>query len=389
MKILVFDKFLGYQVGGAQSSLHYLLKNLKGDFEFIGCEVKKAFSAEKYKIDANILIDTNDTNNINKIDANIRMNTNDTNIKRISIRECPRFPYFEYWLNRKKIENFITSQKADLLMAQGLWGAIAINAFSGKTIYFIRDEYHFNKIPIYQTGFKKFFKKIYLFSQWPFIRQVFQDNKKAIEKADLVMANSQFMANQIKKIFKKEAEYIYPLIDVLKLTETKTPSIDQREFITLIGSELIKGRPIVEKIAEIMPEHKFIIVGRNFSKPFWKNNVLYQPWTKNVSEIYQKTKIVLIPSIINEAFARVAVEAMALGIPALGSKRGGIPEVLDEEFLIEDMWNIQKWKEKILEIEKNYDKYPVNLKERALKFDAREQIEKFKEIIKDKFNISL
>jgi len=374
VKILVFDKFLGYQVGGAQSSLHYLLKNLKGDFEFFGCEVKEAFGADKYKIDANILMNTNDTNR---------------GIERISIRECPRFPYFEYWLNRKKIQKFIAGQKADLLMAQGLWGAIAINSFRGRTIYFIRDEYHFNKIPVYQTGFKKFFKKIYLLSQWPFIRQIFQDNKKAIEKADIVMANSEFIANQISKIFKKETEFIYPLIDVGSLIKTEIPPVTKRFFITSIGPELIKGGLIVEKLAKIMPEHRFMIVGRNFNKPVWKDNILYYPWVKDSLEIYEKTKILLVPSICNDAWAAGATKAWALGTPALGSKRGGISEVLEEEFLIDDIWDIKKWKDKIIEIEKNYEKYPELLKQKALKFDAKEQIERFKKIIKEKLNIEV
>lgn len=364
MKILVFDKYLGYQVGGAQNSLHTLLKNLKGDFKFLGCDVNRSFSAQKYKL-------------------------SEWEVERIQIKEFPKFPYFEYWYNRKRIKEFILSQKADLLIAQGLWGAIAINIFPGKSVYFIRDEYHLNYIPITQTGIKKFFKKIYLFLQYPFIASIFKDNKAAILKADMVISNSKFIANGIKNKFDRESEIVYPLIDVFGMTSNDGNINNNREFITVIGSEGIKGGRIVENIAKIMPNHQFMIVGRNFDQPIKKANVLYQPWSKNIEDVYRKTKILLAPSIVNEAFGRVAVEAMALGIPCIGSDRGGIPEVLEPDFIIKDVYNLEAWKEKILGTEKRTDNLSEKLKQKALEYDAKNQIVKFKEIIKEKLNFDL
>jgi glycosyltransferase involved in cell wall biosynthesis len=365
MKVIVFDKFIGYRIGGAQNSLQLLLKNLKGDFRFLGCDVRKAFSAEKYKLP-------------------------EWEVERVKIKEFPRWPYFEYWYNRKRVKKFIASQKADLLIAQGLWGAIAINAFSGKSIYFIRDEYHFNYIPVVQRGIRKFFKKIYLLLQWPFLSRIFKDNRDAILKADIVISNSKFVADNIQRIFNCESEIIYPLVDVLAMMQEKEKFLDKDDkFITSIGSEIIKGRQIVEKIAKIMSNYQFMIVGREFKKPIQKANILYYPWSKNIKEVYTKTKILLAPSIINEAFCRVALEGMALGIPCIGSNKGGIPEVLGPEFIINDVWDIEKWKEKILEIESHYEQYPEKLKQKSLGFDAVEQIGKFKKIIQEKLNINL
>jgi len=351
MKVIVFDKFIGYRIGGAQNSLQLLLKNLKGDF-----------SAEKYKLP-------------------------EWEVERVKIKEFPRWPYFEYWYNRKRVKKFIASQKADLLIAQGLWGAIAINAFSGKSIYFIRDEYHFNYIPVVQRGIRKFFKKIYLLLQWPFLSRIFKDNRDAILKADIVISNSKFVADNIKRIFNRESEIVYPLIDVLRMAND-LHSIDKK-YITSIGSEIIKGRQIVERIAKIMPNHQFMIVGREFSQPMQKANILYYSWSKNIREVYAKTKILLAPSLWEEAFCRVALEGMALGIPCIGSNKGGIPEVLGSEFIINNVWDIEKWKEKILEIENNHEQYPEKLKQKALEFDVVEQIEKFKKIIQEKLNINL
>lgn len=367
MKIIVFDKFIGYRIGGAQNSLHYLLKNLKGSFKFLGCDVKKAFSAEKYKLP-------------------------EWEVERIKIKEFPRFPYFEYWYNRKRIKKFIASQKADLLMAQGLWGAIAINAFPGKSIYFIRDEYHFNKVPIYQKGLKKLLKKLYILSQWIFIKKSFEDNTRAIKRASVVMANSGFMAKKIESLFGKKTDFIYALVDVASLEKEIIPPSEEREFIISIGSEVIKGKDIVEKISKIMPEHKFMIVGREFKNPIWKENILYYPWSTDALDIYKKTKILLVANIIDESIPRMgrtALEAMSLGIPAISSKTKNVSDFLGDDFLVANRDGIGLWKEKILEIEKNYEQYSEKLKQQAIEYDAAKQIERFKKIVNYKLGINL
>ena len=80
---------------------------------------------------------------------------------------------------------------------------------------------------------------------------------------------------------------------------------------------------------------------------------------------------------------------MSLGIPCLGSDKGGIPEVLGSEFIIDDVWSIEKWKEKILEIEKKYEQYSEKLKQKTLEYDVKKQVAKFKEIVNYKLGINL
>ena len=367
-KIIVFDKFLGYKVGGAELSLKKLLENLSGDFRFIGCEVRKSFSAKKLK------------------EENFP-------VERIKIKEIPRFPYLEYFLNRKKIIKFISKQEGDCLFSQGLWAGLGVNNFQGKTVYFARDEYNLNQIINYYSGIKYWFKKIYLFTQYPFIKKLFSDNEQAIKKADLVIANSDFMRKMIKEKFGRESEVIYPVVDISKLQKVILPPLNERPFLTLIGSELLKGRPIIEKIAQKMKNHQFMIVGRDFKKQIQKDNILYQPWLKNSLEIYKKTKIFLIPSLWQEAFCRVGLEGLSLGIPCIGSDKGGIGEVLEKKFLIKDVWETNKWVEAILMIEQNYQFYSEMAKEKINgkkeKFDAVNQVEKFKKLIREKLNLNL
>ena len=47
-------------------------------------------------------------------------------------------------------------------------------------------------------------------------------------------------------------------------------------------------------------------------------------------EIYNKITHLIVPSLWNEPFGRIIVEAYSQGIPVLGSNRGGIPELIEE-----------------------------------------------------------
>ncbi len=52
--------------------------------------------------------------------------------------------------------------------------------------------------------------------------------------------------------------------------------------------------------------------------------------------VYSTTKLLLMPSLWNEAFGLVAAEAMLNGIPVLASKRGALPETIgDAGFLFD------------------------------------------------------
>jgi glycosyltransferase involved in cell wall biosynthesis len=56
------------------------------------------------------------------------------------------------------------------------------------------------------------------------------------------------------------------------------------------------------------------------------------------------TKVLLVPSQWPEPFGRVAVEALANGIPVVASRTGGLPEAVgDAGILVEDFSNAAAW----------------------------------------------
>lgn len=50
---------------------------------------------------------------------------------------------------------------------------------------------------------------------------------------------------------------------------------------------------------------------------------------QDAMSIYPSIDFLIVPSIINEAFGRVIIEAYSYGIPVIGSNRGGIPELIE------------------------------------------------------------
>ncbi len=57
------------------------------------------------------------------------------------------------------------------------------------------------------------------------------------------------------------------------------------------------------------------------------------PWGRQLFEELDKAQLFILPS-ITEGMPRSLIEAMARGLPALGSDTGGINELLDNEYLV-------------------------------------------------------
>ena len=68
-----------------------------------------------------------------------------------------------------------------------------------------------------------------------------------------------------------------------------------------------------------------------------------------IKEIYSKSDIIVFPSVWQEPFGRIAIEAMSFGIPVVGSNVGGIKNIIIDGktgFLV-DPFDLKGWKDKI------------------------------------------
>ncbi len=249
-----------------------------------------------------------------------------------------RFFYYEYVLNIKNIERKIASLDFDKVVTQNRWAPAVVNAANNlgkESVYFLRDETSLGDINNYYCGLKRLARDVYKAAELPGIYKFNSDNEKALNEATKVIANSNYMAERLWEKYRVQADVIYPKVDFPNLKK----SYEQAQYentisndgIVLIGDTRIKGVDTFLEIAKCFPNEKFYIFGKNktFISPL--KNVTHMGWSNNTAYPFSRAKVVIVPSIWNEAFGRVAVEANFLDIPVLVSNKGGLPEAVNYE----------------------------------------------------------
>lgn len=93
------------------------------------------------------------------------------------------------------------------------------------------------------------------------------------------------------------------------------------ELIRIFSSGAVNGRLIIAGTGD--PEYESKL--RTSANPAF---VEFLGWV-DPAVLFQRIDFLIYPSILNEPFGRGIVEAMSQGVPAIGARRGGIPEVID------------------------------------------------------------
>ena len=108
------------------------------------------------------------------------------------------------------------------------------------------------------------------------------------------------------------------------------PQPDKGVFVfARIAAELVRRRPDIPLL---------VVEGRGTAGWLQRTgldlgalgNISVMANTPDPRDFYQVSRLVLMPSLWWESFARVAAEALINGIPVLASRRGGLPETLHE-----------------------------------------------------------
>jgi len=254
--------------------------------------------------------------------------------------------------------------------------------WKAKILVFVRCyDYWFN--PFFPSWWKRIYNE-------PFNRFRSRRNLAILQEADLVLANSKFTAKKLYKVG-IEAEVVYPFID---FSSYKVPRSGRGDFILFIGPTYLKGVDIVLQIAKKLPGQRFLIVGsvtRSLKEEIRRyKNVELRCFCEDMKEVYAKVKIVLVPSIWEEPFGRIPIEAGISGIPTIGSSRGGLPEsVGNGGILINDIWDIGKWVRTIEKLDDPvvYGEFSEKAIENAKRFGFERTFQEFKELIDTSLNL--
>ena len=85
-----------------------------------------------------------------------------------------------------------------------------------------------------------------------------------------------------------------------------------------------------------------------------EKHVIFFGYQKNTLSYIKNADLLVLPS-NNEPFGRVLLEAMYIGIPAIGTKTGGIPEIIEDGVsgLLVDYGDVEALKNSIIKILKN------------------------------------
>ncbi|SHI29382.1 glycosyltransferase [Wenxinia saemankumensis] len=155
------------------------------------------------------------------------------------------------------------------------------------------------------------------------------------------IANSAFTADWYARNHGLAATVIHPTFRP-EAYRTRT----SRQVVTFINPHPLKGLHTAIGIARACPDIPFLFVDgwgldpaeheRRDAALAGLPNVTLVPRTNDMRDVYGRTAILLVPSLWQEAFGRVAAEAQFSGIPVLASRCGGLPEAVGPGGLLVD-----------------------------------------------------
>ena len=237
------------------------------------------------------------------------------------------------------------------------------------------------------SGKKLSFWKGPLFYLWVFLRK--KINLYDSKKVKKCIAISEVVQKRLKKYLNKNAEIIYPPVEISKFKYKKNGDY------WLSVNRLIdhKRVDIQLKAFEKLSDEKLIIVGSyeqsvhfkkyvKYIKRIKPKNVEILSWVdeKKLIELYANCKG-FITTALDEDFGLTPIEAMASGKPVIAPSEGGYKEtILDGKTgkLIENI-NVEKLVDAIKKVGKNPEEYKSDCLKQSKKFDTKVFVEKIKQ----------
>lgn len=232
----------------------------------------------------------------------------------------------------------------------------------------------------YTKGYSKLMQfliaqKLNKLRQWDFLSS---------NRPDILIANSKHVQKRIQKYWRRNAQVIYPPVDVKRFTPQKN-----HEDYFLIVSALTSFKKIdlaIQTFNKI--KRKLVIIGDGAQKDYLKaianDNIEFLGYKDDhtVRDYIENCRAFIFPG--EEDFGITPVEAMAAGKPVLAYGMGGVLETVQagvsgEFFRKPTPKSLEDGLARLLANEKNYD--PHKIHSIAEQFDTSVFVERMKKII--------
>ena len=328
--------------GGAEISMYSILKNLQ---EKLGWEILSVTDVRYKK--------TEELDDFNKIKLHLTSHEN---------REM-------------EIEKAILNFKPDIIMTQLMWSDIALKLAKKHSI-----------------------SSIIRVCKVPLELDLGEDSNYS---PTAIIATSNSVKKYVLEHWKRKSSIIKPLVEVKNYTiEKENFNSSENKLIFMFNPLQRKGGLIFKKITEKMSSKKFgTVLGWSSLKDNKGSGKFSREYIKRITEsegstfdgslpdyinfekcknvkifesednpriLYEQIRVLLIPSQWEEAFGRVAIEAMSNGIPVIASNVAGLKDSVGGGGILLEKDNVEAW---INEIEKLDDeKYYLKISKKAKEF---------------------
>lgn len=217
---------------------------------------------------------------------------------------------------------------------------------------------------------------------------------KAAQKPDLIIANSSYIQEEIKKHYKRDSEVVWPNVDIETIKKLKNDVIHREGLITF-GRQVSWKRIDIVIEAAVRLGRKLTVIGdgpehtRLVRLAQGRENITFLPRYDGIEEVARyvhMSSAFVFPSL--EPFGISAVEALAMGTPVIAFQAGGALDIVTPNS--NGMFFKDQTVDSLVAALNTFDTLSFDdliVKNSADKFSENEFIRKFKKIITEAMKI--